>query len=430
MPGMAIPDDKTKLRDLQQVLEISRAMAAATDLDELLGLILDRSMELLSAERATVFLHDAERDELVSRIARQSEEIRMPAGTGIAGACVRCRKMVVVPDAYADDRFNSEFDLRSGFRTRNLLAMPLFDFSGELVGVLEVINKIEGEFGDYDVSLADVLAAQAGVVLQRARLIDQYVQKQRMQRGLEIAREIQTGLLPAESPRVEGFDVAGFSDPADETGGDIYDFLDLPAGRLGILVADATGHGIGPAMVIAQTRAMLRALAARDGDVPRVMSAVNDLLAADLADNHFVTCFLGAVDPASGALTFASAGHGPITFYDRAADRFEELPATTMPMGIVGGVRFDETVERALSPGDFAAILTDGLFEALRGGAGDDAPAEQFGIGRIRDVLRASRDLPARQMLDRVRSAVFDWTEHQPQDDDRTGVIIRRLPES
>jgi phosphoserine phosphatase len=424
---MTGPDDKTRVRDLQKVLEISRAMAAARDLDDLLGLILDRSMELLEAERATVFLYDPARDELTSRVARQSGEIRMPAGQGIAGACVRERAVVNVPDAYADERFNADFDRRGGFHTRNILALPLWGCTGDLVGVLEIINKRGGGFGPYDISLAETLAAQAGVVIQRARLLDQYVQKQRMQRSLEIAREIQRGLLPKGDPVVAGFDIAGFSAAADETGGDIYDFIGLSGGRLAVVVADASGHGIGPALVIAETRAMLRALAGKACDVPAVMSAVNDLLSQDLGDERFVTCFLGVLDPAGGLLTFASAGHGPILFYDSRAGTFEELPATTVPLGIFGGISFDGVVARRLRKGDFAAIVTDGLFEATPGTPEPDGAGEQFGIPRIRDLLGAARGLPAREMIARLHKAVADWSAGGPQADDMTAVIIRKL---
>jgi len=415
------PDDNTRLRDLQKVLDISRAMVAARGLDELLGLILSRSMELLGAERATVFLYDQTSDELVSRIACGSDEIRMPGGSGIAGACVRTRSAVNVPDAYADERFNADFDRRSGFATRNILAMPLCDYSGDLVGVLEVINKRSGGFGAYDISLAETLAAQAGVVIQRARLIEQYLQKQRMARSLEIARDIQRGLLPKADPAVAGFDIAAFSEPADETGGDIYDFFPVSGGRLAVVVADATGHGIGPALVIAETRAMLRALSGKTGDVPLVMATVNDLLSADLDEGRFVTCFLGVLDPAANCLTFASAGHGPILFYDRAADGFEELAATAVPLGILDGVSFQDTPSRTLRKGDLAAIVTDGLFEAL------NSAGEQFGIGRICDLLRANRDLPAGEMIARLRAAIAEWSGDLPQADDLTAVIIRRL---
>ena len=417
---MPQPDDSTKLQDLQKVLQISRSMVATTDLDSLLHVIVERSMELLGAERATLFLYDAATDQLISRIAHKSEEIRMPADRGIAGACIRSRSVINVPDAYADGRHNPEFDRRSGFRTRNILAVPLYDYADDLVGVLEVMNKKSGAFGEYDINLAETLAAQAGVAVQRANLIRHYIEKQKMQRALEIARDIQRGLLPKAVPRLPGFDVAGFSQPADETGGDIYDFLPVDEQRLGIMVADAAGHGIGPALVIAETRAMLRALSGRAADVSAMLATVNDLLAADLEDARFVTCFLGVLDAARSRLTFASAGHGPILLYDRRADEFTQQTATGIPLGAFDGVTFETIVEWDLRPGDFAAILTDGLFEAM------DANQEQFGIERVMDLLRRCCDVPAREMVETLRATVMSHAGDLPQADDLTAVVIRR----
>jgi len=415
------PNDSTKVADLQKVLEISRSMVAAADLDALLHLIVARSMELLDSERATLFLYDAPADELVSRIAHLSEEIRMPADRGIAGSCIRLRRVINVPDAYADDRFNPEFDHKSGFQTRNILAVPLPDYSDDLVGVLEVMNKRSGAFTDYDITLAETLAAQAGVAIQRARLIAHYIEKQRMQRSLEIAQEIQRGLLPKQDPEVGGFEIAGFSQPADETGGDIYDFLPMGEKRLGVIVADAAGHGIGPALVIAETRAMLRALSGQAADVCGVLATVNDLLASDLTDARFVTCFFGELDTAASVLTFASAGHGPMLLYDSRTGQFTQQAATAVPLGAFEGVAFDQVIRWELRPGDFAVILTDGLFEAF------GADGTQFGIERVMELLARCQDMPARAMIETLRTTVMSYTGDQPQGDDFTAVLIRRL---
>ena len=417
---MSEPNDSTKVADLQKVLEISRAMVAAANLDSLLHLIISRSMELLGAERSTLFLYDAARDQLVSRIAHKSEEIRMPADKGIAGACIRTRKVINVPNAYADERFNREVDRKSGFQTRNILAVPLCDYADDLVGVLEVMNKKSGSFAAYDITLAETLAAQAGVAIQRANLIEHYLEKQRMQRAMEIARDIQQGLLPEAEPTLAGFDIAGFSQPADETGGDIYDFLPLTESRLAVVVADATGHGIGPALVIAETRAMLRALSGQSGEICLVLGTVNDLLAADLGDARFVTCFFGVLDAETCCLTFASAGHGPILFYNREADEFIQHVATAVPLGAFDGVSFDKVITHELRPGDFAAILTDGLFEAM------NDRREQFGVPRVMELLQCCRDMPAREMVEMLRTTVMSYTGDQPQADDLTAVVIRK----
>ncbi len=428
---MAKERQNQQIRDLQKVLEITRSMAATEDLDGLLSLIIARGMELLDAERATVFLYDAQRDELISRIAAGTDEIRIPADSGIAGAAAKSGKVVNVPDAYADSRFNPAVDQQTGFRTRNILSVPMHGYDGALVGVLQVLNsrKRGGEFTDYDITLAETLAAQAGVAIQRANLIEHYLQKQQMERAMKIAQDIQQGLLPKAAPTIAGFEVAGFSQPADETGGDTYDFMALPDGRWMFIVADATGHGIGPALVIAETRAMLRAIclqaSGRPGqaglDISAVLATTNNLLSADLQGGRFVTCFLGLLNPKDSALTYASAGHGPMLFYDRQADAFEEAPATSIPLGVMEQADYEKTITHTFQAGDLAVILTDGFFEAV------NSRGEDFGMERTSKLLRQGRDLLAAEMITKLRDAVAAFTAGRPQADDLTAVIIRKL---
>lgn len=413
--------DKT-LPDLQKVLEITRSMAATVDLDALLNLIIDRSVELLGVRRATLFLYDAATDELVSRIATGVKELRIPAGRGICGATIETGRTLIVPDAYADPRFNPQIDRETGFRTRNILSVPLRDFEGSLVGVLQALNKRDGAFDDYDVTLAETLAAQAGVAIQRADLIEHFLQKQQMERAMKIAREIQRSLLPEGSPSVEGFDIAGFAKPADETGGDAYDFFPLGDGRWMILVADASGHGIGPALVIAETRSMIRALCAgAECNLASVLDTVNRLLCEDLQESRFVTCMLGVLDPDASTLTYASAGHGPLIFGNCTSGAFEKLPATALPLGIMPESEYTRLETRLLKPGDIALIITDGFFEAV------NAAGEEFGIDRIIDLLRRRGNLPAERMIAALHESVAEFTAGQPQADDLTAIAIRRI---
>lgn len=417
-----------QIADLRKVLDISRSMAATNDLDALLSLVIERSIELLGAERATIFLYDGQSDELVSRIATGTGEIRIPADTGLAGAAAKSGKVVNVPDAYADERFNQDVDRQTGFRTRNILSVPMTDYQGSLVGVLQVLNNRRGGFKQYDIELAETLAAQAGVAIQRANLIEHFLLKEQMERAMKIAQDIQRGLLPTDSPAIDGFEVAGFAKPADQTGGDTYDFMSLPDGQWMFVVADATGHGVGPAIVIAETRAMLRAVCLQtsggDGrhgaDISAVLRTVNDLLIADLDDGRFVTCFLGLLNPAKRSLTYASAGHGPMLFYSRANDEFTTAGATSIPLGIVDKTDYQDTVMRTLASGDFAVIITDGFVEAA------NPREEQFGVERACQLLRSARDMPPAEMIARLHQAVVKFTDGQPQADDLTVVIIRK----
>ena len=422
---MTTPSNEKTLQDLNRVLKISRDMVATSDLEDLLNLIIKNSLELLDVERATLFLYDEERNELVSRIATGVKELRVPADKGFCGQTVTTGRTLVIPYAYADERFNPQVDKDTGFHTRNIMSVPLCDYEGGLVGVLQVMNKHDGAFTDYDVNLAETLGAQAGVAIQRANLIQHYLQKQKMERAMQIARDIQRGLLPKRPPNIVGFEISGLSEPADETGGDTYDFIPLPNGQWAFVVADATGHGIGPALVIAETRAMLRASAhlseADSASVSTILRTVNHLLSTDLNGETFVTCFLGILDTKSTKLTYASAGHGPMIFYQRKTDRFQEVPATSLPLGVMNDTTYEETCEFQFGPDDFAVITTDGLFEAT------NTHDEQFGIERMLESLRHDRDESPEAMIANLQKSAATFAANLPQADDITAIVIKRV---
>src|SRR5262245_14687329 len=228
-----MPDASTDRRigDLLAVLKIVRRLAAATDLQPLLQAIVDSTTHVLDCERASVFLHDPRTDELYSRVATEKLEVRFPAGKGIAGAAFRTGSVLRIDDAYADPRFNPAVDRQTGFRTRSLLTCPLVGWDNRPLGVIQALNKRPSPFGDWDEVLLQTLGAQAGVAVQRSLLLDELAEKQRLQRDLEVARIIQQGLLPAEPPKLPGYDVAGWNRPADQTGGDYFDFQLLDGGR-------------------------------------------------------------------------------------------------------------------------------------------------------------------------------------------------------
>ena len=414
-------DPANRYEDQLKVVGVTQALADSCDLDELLGIIIAQSMELMEAQRASLFLYDQKHRELYGKIATGGREIRFSIEKGIAGACARELVAVHVPDADDDARFNRDIDVPAGFRTRNILAVPLRDLEGRLVGVLQVLNKRQGGFTADDISLAESLGALSGVALQRAVLLEHFVAKQQMERSLAIARDIQQGLFPKSAPQLAGWDLAGWNRPAEETGGDTYDFFELGQDRLGMLLADATGHGIGPALVIAQTRAMVRALAQHEANIQPLMATVNNLLVADLSNERFVTCFFGVLHGGIGTLKYLSAGQGPMLVYRAASDTFQTSSATGVPLGILPDVEFDHLVTLDLQRGDFFALTTDGFFEAT------NVQGEEFGIPRVLDHLRAHRHEPAQQMLCNLTAAVDKFCGSKAQGDDLTAIIAKRV---
>ncbi len=420
-PGSGGSTLEKHVADLQAVLEVSRDLAATAELTPLLQKVEQAALAVLECERATVFLFDREHHELYSRMATGVDEIRFSADRGIAGEVARTGDVINVPDAYADPRFNPEIDRKTGFRTRNMITFPLIGFDNTVVGVLQVLNKSKGDFDPWDHELVRTFGAQVGVALQRQLLLEHFAEKQRLQRDLSIAREIQQGLIPSKAAEVPGFDIAGWNKPADETGGDCYDYMTLPDGSLATIIADATGHGIGPALMIAECRALFRALSSACHDLTEVVTKVNNLLFEDLPDDRFVTAFFGVLTPQNHTVTFLSAGHGPIIEYFREKDEFVELAANAMPLGIMADVPFDDPDTFKMQPGDMMILVTDGFFEW------QDAKREQFGIERMFDVIRRHRDEPCAEIIQHLYDEVRAFAPSTPQTDDLTAIFIKRL---
>ncbi len=253
----------------------------------------------------------------------------------------------------------------------------------------------------------------------------------KVERDLQLARQIQQNTLPETLPALEGFEVAAWCEPADATGGDTYDVVGMnglrgdvvpagPAERAVIFLADAAGHGIGPALAVTLARAMLR-MGLRAGlDLPAIVSRMNAQLAADLRDGHFVTAWFGQLDVPGAMLTALSCGQGPILRYEAATGTFHARPADTVPLGILPDIDVKVPAPIALGPGDVVAVLSDGIFDAL------NAAGEHFGAARVTGVLDAHRHASAADILAALRGAVTSFTEGAGAEDDCTAIILKR----
>jgi len=419
---MPTGDESTQLSAtaLERILEVTRSMARPSDTTTMLENIIDAGRTVLEADRGTVFLYDAKNRELVARVATGQVELRVPDDKGIVGKCAQTRRVINVPDCYADPRFNQDIDRETGYHTRCLMAVPLVGHDDSLEGVLQVLNKHDGIFTETDERVATALAAQCAVALQRTRLLKDLVAKERMERELLVARQIQMRVLPQVMPQIEGYDVFGWCRPADQTGGDIFDLQIMPDGRLMILLADATGHGIGLALSVTQMRAMLRMCARFEVPLMNAAQQINDQLADDLSTNRNVAAILGKLDPVQHRVDYLAAGQGPLLHYHCNDDRAECLRATTPSLGILGDLPVGKKHCLQLDAGDVLMLATDGIFES------ENAAEEQFGPERVAEVVRAGQGESMAQLTERLVAELDHFTQGTPQADDMTIVLLRR----
>ncbi len=410
-------------RSLEPLLAVAAKLAAPFDLPTMLREVVDAAVEVLDAERGAVWLYDAATDELVLEISRDVRPLRVPAGKGLVGACARSRQAIAVADCYSDPRFDPTVDRRTGFRTRCALTLPLVDHKGVLVGVMQVLNKARGVFEAHDESLALVLAAQCAIALQRVKMTQALLEGERMRRELEMAREVQMSTLPGRMPAVPGYDVHGAFHPADITGGDTFDLAPMEQGLL-VVLGDATGHGIAPALSVTQMQAMMRMAFRLGADLETTFRQVNNQLADMLPADHFITAFIGLLDPATHRMRFHSGGQGPILHFHATTGGWDTLATTSFPLGAMPMPSQRAAAGLALAPGDVLVLLSDGVYEYR------DAAGICFGEERVREVVARHHDKPMPELSALLLEAVRAFAHGAPQEDDITVVLVKRDADS
>ncbi len=270
------------------------------------------------------------------------------------------------------------------------LAMAILDLRRRLVGYLEDLTRVTAE-------------------------------KERITSSLAIARDIQRGLLPTAPPEAPGFDIAGWSEAADETGGDFYDWIVTPRGEIVFVLADVTGHGVGPSLMAAVCRAYARATLVDNSPIEPLVERLNRLVHGDSRSGQFVTFFAGVLAPSSRRLTIVSAGHGPILLYRHRERRVVESPTHGLPLGVVDSLDADPGTHLTLELGDILLVVSDGFFEW------PNIAGEQFGQERLEAAFLAAAQDNAANIIERVRSEVYRFTAGTVQPDDMTALVVRSI---
>lgn len=284
------------------------------------------------------------------------------------------------------------------------------DEIGELAGAFNAMVTRLGQTTVSKVEFEDVLSSKQFVEQEQIRFRD----------DLAAARLIQQNLLPGATPARRGYDLSAWSESAHETGGDHHDWLDLDDDGVFLVVADATGHGVGSALLVADCRAYVRCALRRDSSVGTIAAEVNDLLAGDTPSGWFITATMASLDPALNVLRIFSAGHPPTLVYRAATDAVEVIDSDTIPLGLVRGEVNGEGQSIDLAPGDVVVVLTDGFYEW------GNRDGEMYGLERLTTSLARHHRESAAQIITRMRQDLLAFVGATSQPDDMTIAVIRR----
>lgn len=391
--------------ELEALYDVGLAIASTLDLEDLSEEILLRAVSLLDARRGALYLAGDDRFRLHRTLGGDARDSFVPLADPESGAGQRRLR---VPD-----------DLLPG--AEHLLAVPI-EIETDVRGVLVMGDKESrrgvGPFSPEDRRTLRLFANQAAIALENARLHRQELEKQRLEREMELAAEIQRQILPDKSPEVAGFDLEGRSRPARQVGGDYYDLLRLPDGRLRLALGDVSGKGVPAALLVSTLHSALRLLLGEASLSADLLERINRHVVESSAANKFITLTVAELEPDSAELRFINAGHNPGLLV-RAGGSVERLEASGMPVGMMPKTRYREA-RLTLEPGDLLCLYSDGITEAV------NPEDEEFGAGRLVACLREHRSEPLADVAAAVDAAVAEFVRGEPQADDETVVLLRR----
>lgn len=406
--------DRSIEQQLAFLAEISQSFASSLDIEEALQTALSQFLKYLNAEAAAIFLMEDSGRELVCRGCVGPVDVlglRLKPNQGIVGRAVTQHQCQMVRDVSQDPDFYNKADQQNEFNTRSILCAPLM-VRGECLGALELINKLSGDglFEESDRHLTSALASAAALAIHNTRMAKSLVDQQRLEKELELAREIQVSLLPPAAS--ETFPVQAVNLPAQEVSGDFYDYFQLSDGRIYFNLADVSGKGMNAALLMAKASSLLHYLAKTEADPGRLLALANDAICESASHGMFVTIVSGFLNPHNATVTFSNAGHLPPLFQD-ATGRFYEYEAEVPPLGVIPGGEFPT---RTLSlAGGCLYLYTDGVTESR------DVFGSQLGVKGFKEIIRVHGNKPLPQrLINLINDIMRDQTPH----DDTTLMLL------
>lgn len=409
---------------LALISKVGITLLASATLNETLEQVVSLVFEAVPADRCLIMMRDEGSEELRVAVARLRDRVgevgEIRVSRNVLDEVVIRGKSVLTSDAQHDPRFASGTVVLQG--VRSVLAVPL-GVADKVFGIIYADSPIaEGRFTEDHLKVLTTLASVAAIRVENTRLVEARLERERFERELALASEIQQRFQPTAPPIVNGYELQGISFPCYEIGGDYYDFIKRDDGRLVIALGDVSGKGTAAALLMSSLHAAVHAQTGSHDSLVATISAVNKYLAENIPANRFVTLFYAELDPQSGSLSFLNAGHNPPLII-HSAGTVEQLASGGLPLGIKPDAEYREG-RTQLQHGDVLVIYSDGVTEAV------SPTGEEFGPTRLYEVVSRNIDASAAGIRDRIESSLTKFAQGTSASDDITLVIVKRQAEA
>jgi serine phosphatase RsbU (regulator of sigma subunit) len=406
---------------LTALLEISNALGKAVSLEEVLPKVLDSLFKIfLQADRGFIVLRDSD-GELRPRwtkTRRESQEENIRISRTVMREVMESKQAIISQDATVDDRFSSSESI-ADFRIRSIIVAPLLNSSDEAIGILQMDTQEQrNRFEQKDLEILMAVANQAGIAIENAQLHEQILESKLVEQDLNHARMVQMAFVPSTPLTLRGYGCFHYYNPMQQVGGDYFDYIQLPGGRIAIVVADVTGHGIAAAMFMAKVSAETRFALGSEEDPARAITLLNRRLAGLMVE-RFVTMIVTILDPMSGEVVTVNAGHMPPILRRASGDIVEPgKDESGLALGITDDWEY-EAVKFQLEHSDVFALYTDGINECV------NEKGDQFGIQQITEIISSKKMTPA-TLGNTIMTQVTKYMGKAPPFDDMCLVILGR----
>jgi sigma-B regulation protein RsbU (phosphoserine phosphatase) len=421
--GLRLEEENRRLKraveELSILNDLGRAISASLDSQEIMQTIIRRSLRAVNAEQGVITLVDEQASQpmktLVRTMVSSSDHEQFQVSQALLGWMHLNKKPLLLNEPKTDDRFRG---VKWDQSVESLLCVPLI-VKSELKGALTVFNKRGKEkFTEEDQRLLAIIAVQSGQVIETARLYEEEKAFAKMQEEVRLASKIQSELLPKSTPRIDGYEVAGRSIPAQVVGGDYFDFIPVEDNRLAICLGDVSGKGLPASLLMANLQATLRGQSFLTTSPKDCLIRSNKLLYHSTSSEKFATLFYAYLDTKNHTLSYSNAGHD-FPFLYSESDTPKRLKSGGIMLGAFEDFAFEEDTV-PLNSGDVLIISSDGISEAM------NANHEQFGEQRLQAIVTNNRSASPNEIIDKVISAVRVHAGSYPQSDDMTLIVLKR----